>query len=75
MYDHQTPARRMLSPPFEVESYANQNIQAADWIAAIVARLWAHRMRPKEYGDHVDFEKYFWDRLHQGTTHSTVLPR
>ena len=75
MYDHQTPARRMLSPPFEVESYANQNIQAADWIAAIVARLWARRVQPKEYGDHADFEKYFWDRLHRVATHSTVLPR
>lgn len=27
-----TPARHLLSPPFEVESYINQNIQAADWI-------------------------------------------
>ena len=35
------PARHMLSPPFEVESYINQNIQCADWVAAIVSRLWA----------------------------------
>lgn len=75
MYDNNSPARHMLSPPFEVESYANQNIQAADWTAAILARLWARRLRPKEYADHEDFEKYFWDRLHQVTTHSTVLPR
>ena len=75
MYDHENPARRMLSPPFEVESYINQNIQAADWIAAIVGRLWAHRIRPSEYDDHKDFEKYFWQRLHQVTTHSTVLLR
>jgi hypothetical protein len=75
MYDHDSPARRMLSPPFEVESYVNQNIQAADWIAAIVSRLWAHRIRPAEYDDHIDFEKYFWDRLHRVATHSTVLPR
>lgn len=40
------PARRLLSPPFEVESYINQNMQAADWIAAIVGRLWAHEIRP-----------------------------
>ncbi len=75
MYDHDHPASRLLSPPFEVESYANQNIQAADWIAAIVGRLWAHHLRPIEYADHADFDKYFWARLHQITTHSTVLPR
>jgi Protein of unknown function (DUF3800) len=75
MYDHGSPARRILSPPFEVESDTNQNIQAADWIAAIVARLWAHRVRPDEYADHVDFEKYVWERLHKVAAHSTLLPR
>jgi hypothetical protein len=75
MYDQEHPARRMLSPPFEVESYINQNIQAADWIAAITGRLWARKVRPEEYLDHADFEKYFWNRLHKVATHSTVLPR
>jgi hypothetical protein len=74
MYDA-SPAGNMLSPPFEVESYANQNIQAADWVAAIVGRLWAHELRPKEYADHAAFKNYFWNRLHQVITHSTVLPR
>ena len=74
MYDA-SPAGNMLSPPFEVESYANQNIQAADWIAAIVGRLWAHELRPKEYADHAAFKSYFWNRMHQVLTHSTVLPR
>jgi len=45
----QTPARHMLSPPFEVESYVNQNIQAADWVAAIIGRLWARELRPAEF--------------------------
>jgi hypothetical protein len=71
----ENPARHMLSPPFEVESYINQNIQAADWLAAIIGRLWAYEIRPKEYVDHQDFKKYFWDRLHQVSTHSTLLPR
>jgi hypothetical protein len=75
MYDQENPATRMLSPPFEVESYINQNVQAADWIAAIVARLWARRIRPNDYADHVEFDQYFWGRLHQATTHSTVIPR
>jgi len=71
MYDQKEPVTRMLSPPFEVESYINQNIQAADWIAAIVGRLWAHKLRPDEFDDHTDFKKYFWDRLHKVVTHST----
>jgi hypothetical protein len=69
------PARHLLSPPFEVESYINQNMQAADWIAAIVGRLWAYEVRREEYADHANFKTYFWQRLHQVATHSTVLPR
>src|SRR6266542_3442586 len=72
MYGH-TPARHLLCPPFEVKSYINQNIQAADWVAAIVGRLCAHEIRPAEYGDHDKFHIYFWQRLHQVVTHSTVL--
>jgi hypothetical protein len=71
----QKPAKHLVSPPFEVESYINQNIQAADWIAAIVARLWAYETRPTEYADHEKFKNYFWQRLHQVTTHSTVMLR
>jgi hypothetical protein len=74
MYGHE-PCRHMLSPPFEVESYINQNMQAADWIAAIIGRLWAHEVRRQEYADHTDFKAYFWQRVHQVATHSTVLPR
>jgi len=74
MFGH-TPARHLLSPPFEVVSYLNQNIQAADWIAAIVGRLWAHELRSAEYADHRTFNTYFWQRLHQVSSHSTVLPR
>ena len=69
------PARHLLSPPFEVESYVNQNIQAADWVSAIIGRLWAYEIFPSEYADHKDFRKYFWGRVHQVATHSTVLPR
>jgi hypothetical protein len=75
MYDSDNPARHMLSPPFEVESYINQNIQAADWIAAIAGRLWAHEILPTQYDDHTDFKQYFWTRMHQVVTHSTVWRR
>lgn len=74
MYGHR-PAYHLLCPPFEVKSYINQNIQAADWIAAIVGRLWAGEVLPAQYRDHDKLRTYFWQRLHQLTTHSTVLPR
>jgi hypothetical protein len=69
------PARHLLSPPFEVESYINQNIQCADWISAIVGRLWAFKTLPDQYSDHEHFYKYFWQRIQQVATHSTVFPR
>ncbi|MTJ83942.1 MAG: DUF3800 domain-containing protein [Telmatospirillum sp.] len=69
------PARRLVSPPFQVESYLNQNIQAADWIASIVGKLWAHEILPDQYEDHVQFRQYYWDRLHKIATYSTVIKR
>ena len=74
MYGH-TPTRRLISPPFEVESYLNQNMQCADWIAAIVGRLWAYETQPSEYADHQKTHAYFWDRLHTLSVHSTVERR
>lgn len=69
------PARRLSSPPFEVESYLSQNIQAADWIATIIGRIWAHRLEPTEYADHEVYHRFFWDRLHRVATHSSVMRR
>jgi len=69
------PARRMISPPFEVESYLNQNIQAADWIATIIGRLWNYRLDQNGFENYAAYEKYFWQRIHANCTHSTVMKR
>ena len=69
------PAHHLVSPPFEVESYLDQTMQAADWIAAIVGRLWAHESLPDHYADHGKFRAYYWDRLHGIATHSAVMRR
>lgn len=58
-------AKKMLCPPFEVESHVNQPIQAADWIAAILGRLWAYELLPAQYADHEKTYGYYWDRLHE----------
>lgn len=69
------PARRMSSPPFEVESYLNQNIQAADWIATITGRLWNYRLDTDGFENYAPYQDYFWQRIHAIATHSTVLKR
>lgn len=68
-------ARKLVSPPFEVESYLNQNMQAADWIAAIIGKLWAREILPEQYLDYDTFNSYFWERIHGIATHSTVVRR
>lgn len=74
MFGHK-PTKRLVSPPFEVESNLNQNIQAADWVAAIVGRMWAHRILPEQYFDHAKIDAYFGDRIARLATHSRVERR
>ncbi len=57
------PCSRLASPPFEVESYINQNIQAADWIATLVGRLKAQEVAPEQYDDYEYIKKLFGKRL------------
>jgi hypothetical protein len=70
-----TPTFHLASPPFEVESHLNQNIQAADWIAAIIGKLWTYRLRQTEWVDLKPYEDFFWTRVHTLATHSTVMER
>lgn len=74
MFGHH-PVKNLLSPPFEVESYLNQNMQAADWIATIIGRLWNYRVEPTEFSSLASYEKYYWRRIHAVATHSTVMRR
>ena len=69
------PANQLLSPPFEVESYLNQNIQAADWIAAIVGRLWSHELDPSGFHEYRIYKDLFWDRIHKVAAPSLVKRR
>jgi hypothetical protein len=69
------PARRLISPPFQVESDLSQNIQAADWIAAIVGRMWRYELEREQFADHEIVSKFFWARVHAVASHSTVVRR
>ncbi len=66
------PARRLSEPPFQVESYLYQTVQAADWIAAILGRVWAYELRPKEYQDCRPAYKYFAARIDGTASNSSV---
>lgn len=57
------PTRRMICPPFEVESHLNQQVQAADWIATIIGRIWNSRLEPDAFADMADYDKYFGERI------------
>jgi len=69
------PTRKLVSPPFEVESYLNQNMQAADWVAAIIGRIWNYKVEPDQYKDHEGIKNYYDDRISRLATHSTVQLR
>lgn len=64
--------RQLVSPPFEVESHLDQNTQAADWIAALIGKLYAYKFHPESFSDYEPFERYFWSRLHSVAHDSTV---
>jgi len=65
-------ARQLIEPPFQVESHLYQTIQAADWIATIVGRIWSYRVNSKEYSDWEWAEKRFGKRIDGNATHSSL---
>lgn len=69
------PVTRLIHPPFLVNSEASQGVQAADWIAGIVGRLWTYRLSKDEFADHEVLETYFQDRIHELSVQSKVMTR
>lgn len=66
------PARYLASPPFEVESYLNQNMQAADWVSAVVGRICNHRLDPDGFSECTAYTTYFSDRLIETSVSSQI---
>lgn len=69
------PCRKMVSPPFEVESHLDQNMQAADWIATIVGRIYAAEYDPEGFQGYESYDKYFRERLGRVARFSSCSPR
>lgn len=63
MYGRGETRRRLIEPPFHLESHRYQTVQAADWIAALVGRLGAFRTEPDVWPENEVFRRYFEDRL------------
>lgn len=72
MYNVEDPRRRLIEPPFQVESHRYQTMQAADWIAGLVGRLGAVWKVPAEFPENAVFRKYFEDRLNQHAIRSGI---
>jgi hypothetical protein len=66
------PARRLMEPPFQVESHLYQTVQAADWIATLIGRIEAYRVAPSQYGDWAWADEIYGEKVKRLATHSTL---
>lgn len=72
MYGGDQPMRRLIEPPFQVESHRYQTMQTADWIAGLVGRLGAIWAEPEQYPENDVFRKYFETRLTSASVRSGI---
>lgn len=69
------PCKNLSSPPFEAESYLNQNVQAADWIATLIGRLTAFEVAPEEYSDYEYIKTIFSSKVYDLRRNSMLEKR
>lgn len=72
MYGGATPRRRLIEPPFHLESHRYQTVQAADWLCGLVGRLGAFWADPAEYSENEVFLRYFGHRLNKVSRRSGI---
>jgi hypothetical protein len=72
MYNTDDPRRRLIEPPFQVESNRYQTLQAADWIAALVGRLGACWAESGQYEDWTPIRNYFEARINRVAVRSGI---
>lgn len=63
MFAKERPQRRLIEPPYQVESHRYQTVQAADWICGLIGRLSAFRAAPSEFPEFGWAETYFGSRI------------
>lgn len=72
MYSVEKPMRRLIEPPFQLESHRYQTMQAADWIAGLVGRFGAIWADQAAYPENIIFRTYFEQRLNQVVRRSGI---
>lgn len=72
MYGGAQPMRRLIEPPFQIESHRYQTMQTADWLAGLVGRLGAIWAEPAQYPENEVFRKYFEARLTAASVRSGI---
>ena len=72
MFAKENPKRRLIDPPFQVESHRYQTVQAADWICGIVGRLAPYWVSPDEFPDLSLVENFFGPRVQQASAASGI---
>jgi len=72
MFNKDNPKRRLIEPPFQVESHRYQTVQAADWICGLVGRLGPYWVLPQEFPDWLPVEQYFGPRVRQASITSGI---
>ena len=68
----QNQRRKLIEPPFQVESHRYQTLQCADWICGIVGRLAQFELRPEEYPQMACFKQYFGERLKRASRRNGI---
>lgn len=74
MYNPDEPRRALIEPPFQAESHRYQTLQAADWIAGLIGRLGAFRVKPDLYPEYEVFDRYFGQRVARCQWRSSIRP-
>ena len=72
MYRPNETRRRLIEPPFHVESHRYQTLQAADWIAGLVGRLGAVWAEPAAWPENEIFRRYFERRTNRVSRRSGI---
>lgn len=75
MFSREKPAKRLVEPPYHVESHLYGTIQMADWVSSIIGPLLTHQEFPVEYAEMEWATKYFKTRVDAASTHSKIHKR
>lgn len=64
--------RRIVEPPFQVESERYQTCQCADWLCGLYGRVGSFQARPDEWGEMSWTQAYFQDRIDAASIRSSI---